>query len=124
MSIFIYFFLLKGSLVYGHYGLPQDFDKLRFSNVNMTGVLVLLRSGKISFAEKVILFVAYSISIVRLGYFVSNLICNLPFILFVKVRNAEFAQAAGVLIYPDPSDFTFPSNANQDIESPFGHVSC
>ncbi|XP_040205551.1 transferrin receptor protein 1 [Rana temporaria] len=81
---------VTGSLVYGHYGLPQDFDKLRFSNVNMTGVLVLLRSGKISFAE--------------------------------KVRNAEFAQAAGVLIYPDPSDFTFPFNANQDIESPFGHA--
>ncbi|XP_073482541.1 transferrin receptor protein 1 [Aquarana catesbeiana] len=81
---------VTASLVYGHYGLPQDFDDLRISNINMTGVLVLLRSGKISFSE--------------------------------KVRNAELAQAAGVLIYPDPSDFTFPSNANQEIESPFGHA--
>ncbi|CAI9534006.1 unnamed protein product [Staurois parvus] len=81
---------VTGTLVYGHYGCPQDFDTLRANNINVTGVLVLLRSGKIGFAE--------------------------------KVRNAELAQAAGVLIYPDPSDFIFPSNADQEIESPFGHA--
>lgn len=82
--------LVTGNLVYGHYGRPQDFRALQSSNINMTGVLVLLRSGQISFAE--------------------------------KVRNAELARAAGVLIYPDPSDFTFPSDLVQDIEAPFGHA--
>ncbi|KAM5164884.1 transferrin receptor protein 1 isoform 2-T2 [Mantella aurantiaca] len=81
---------VTGSLVYGRYGLPQDFDALRAKNINVTGALVLLRSGSISFSE--------------------------------KVRNAELAKAAGVIIYPEPSDFTFPFEANQDIESPFGHA--
>ncbi|XP_075058439.1 transferrin receptor protein 1 isoform X2 [Mixophyes fleayi] len=39
-----------------------------------------------------------------------------------KVKNAEIANAAGVLIYPDPSDFTFPNGVDKDIDSPFGHA--
>nr|DBA26281.1 TPA: hypothetical protein GDO54_010564 [Pyxicephalus adspersus] len=81
---------VTGKLVYGLYGRQEDFNTLRDNNVNVTGVLVLLRSGKISLSE--------------------------------KVRNAELAKAAGVLVYPDPSDFIFPSGANQEIESPFGHA--
>lgn len=81
---------VNAGLVYGHYGRFEDFDALRANSINVTGVLVLLRAGKISFAE--------------------------------KVKNAEFFKAAGVLIYPEPSDFTFPFEANEEIESPFGHA--
>ncbi|XP_018417075.1 PREDICTED: transferrin receptor protein 1 [Nanorana parkeri] len=81
---------ITGNLVYGQYGRPEDFIALQSSNINVTGVLVLLRAGQIDFAE--------------------------------KVRNAELAKAAGVLIYPEPSDFTFPFESNLDIEAPFGHA--
>ncbi|KAM9316566.1 transferrin receptor protein 1 [Gastrophryne carolinensis] len=80
---------VTAGVVYCRYGLAEDFD-LANKKVNVTGKLVLVRSGQISFAE--------------------------------KVRNAEMAQAVGVLIYPEPSDFTFPPDDDQQIESPFGHA--
>lgn len=53
-GLFIYPYLgLKAGLVYGQYGCSEDFDVLRANNVNVTGALVLLRAGKISFSEKV-----------------------------------------------------------------------
>ncbi|KAM4693391.1 transferrin receptor protein 1 [Discoglossus pictus] len=39
-----------------------------------------------------------------------------------KVANAELFKAVGVLIYPDPSDFTFPSQSDSVINAPFGHA--
>ncbi|KAG9493916.1 hypothetical protein GDO78_001664 [Eleutherodactylus coqui] len=79
---------VNGSLVYGRYGTKEDFEKLT-GKVNLTGELILVRSGTIPFSE--------------------------------KVRNAECAKAAGVIIYPEPADFTFPER-NGDIDSPFGHA--
>lgn len=43
----------QGSLLYAFYGEEGDFNKLRDMNVNMNGRVMLLRAGKISFAEKV-----------------------------------------------------------------------
>ncbi|XP_068137336.1 transferrin receptor protein 1 [Hyperolius riggenbachi] len=81
---------VTASLVYCHYGRTEDFDALRAKNIDVSGKIVLVRSGNITFSE--------------------------------KVRNAEIAKAVGVLIYPDPSDFTFPTSGDQEIEAPFGHA--
>ena len=40
-------------MLYAHYGQENDFRLLRDKNVNMTGRVILVRAGKVSFAEKV-----------------------------------------------------------------------
>ncbi|KAM8953088.1 transferrin receptor protein 1 [Pelodytes ibericus] len=81
---------IVGNLVYAHYGRTEDFKKLQSLNIKVSGSLVLVRSGLISFCE--------------------------------KVENAVLSKAIGVLIYPEPSDFTFPGAQIKNIESPFGHA--
>uniref|UniRef100_A0A8C5MSQ9 Transferrin receptor protein 1 n=1 Tax=Leptobrachium leishanense TaxID=445787 RepID=A0A8C5MSQ9_9ANUR len=81
---------IAGSLVYCNYGRKEDFQIVSEKSVNVTGSLVLVRSGLISIAE--------------------------------KVKNAELAKAVGVLIYPEPTDFTFPEAQPETINSPFGHA--
>ncbi|TNN45031.1 Transferrin receptor protein 1 [Liparis tanakae] len=44
---------VQGELVYGNYGRPEDLDVLRSSGVGLSGAVLLLRAGKISFAEQV-----------------------------------------------------------------------
>ncbi|XP_067828167.1 LOW QUALITY PROTEIN: transferrin receptor protein 2-like [Heptranchias perlo] len=44
---------VTGGLVYGFYGRDEDFQRLRELSVNVQGNIVILRVGKISFAEKV-----------------------------------------------------------------------
>ncbi|KAM4533534.1 transferrin receptor 1b [Odontesthes bonariensis] len=43
----------QGQLVYGNYGLKEDLDFVQKRNVELKGSVLLLRAGKISFAEKV-----------------------------------------------------------------------
>lgn len=43
----------KGKLVYGNYGRQEDLDVLQKKNVELKGSVLLLRTGKISFAEQV-----------------------------------------------------------------------
>lgn len=43
----------QGKLVYGNYGRPEDLDAVQKENVGLTGSVLLLRAGKISFAEQV-----------------------------------------------------------------------
>ncbi|XP_041848167.1 transferrin receptor protein 1-like [Melanotaenia boesemani] len=44
---------VTGAVLYGHYGQESDFRLLRDRNINLSGRVMLLRAGKISFAEKV-----------------------------------------------------------------------
>lgn len=44
---------LQGAVLYAHYGQENDFMLLRGKNFNVNGRVILVRSGKISFAEKV-----------------------------------------------------------------------
>ncbi|GAA6222464.1 transferrin receptor protein 1-like [Lates japonicus] len=42
-----------GAVVFAHYGQENDFTLLRGKNINLSGRVVLVKAGKISFAEKV-----------------------------------------------------------------------
>ncbi|XP_061654709.1 transferrin receptor 1a isoform X2 [Phyllopteryx taeniolatus] len=44
---------VKGAVLYAYYGQESDFRMLRDRNINMSGRVMLIRAGKISFAEKV-----------------------------------------------------------------------
>lgn len=44
---------VQGKLVYGNYGRQEDLDVLQKKNVELKGSVMLLRTGKISFAEQV-----------------------------------------------------------------------
>ncbi|XP_059199992.1 transferrin receptor 1a isoform X2 [Centropristis striata] len=44
---------VKGAVVYGYYGRDNDFSLLRDKNVNLTGKVMVVRAGRISYAEKV-----------------------------------------------------------------------
>lgn len=44
---------VTGKLVYGHYGRKEDLEAVKSKNVAINGSVVLLRAGKISFAEQV-----------------------------------------------------------------------
>jgi len=46
-------FCVQGAVLYAHYGQESDFRVLKDKNINMTGRVMLVRAGKISFAEKV-----------------------------------------------------------------------
>ncbi|XP_056599785.1 transferrin receptor 1a [Triplophysa dalaica] len=43
----------EGPALYAHYGRPEDFRRLEDMKVNVNGTVVLVRAGKIGFAEKV-----------------------------------------------------------------------
>lgn len=43
----------QGSVIYAYYGRKEDFEDLNDMNFNISGRIVLIRAGKISFAEKV-----------------------------------------------------------------------
>nr|XP_019961267.1 PREDICTED: transferrin receptor protein 1 [Paralichthys olivaceus] len=43
----------KGTVVYAHYGQENDLMRLKDSNVNLSGKVLLVRAGHISYAEKV-----------------------------------------------------------------------
>ncbi|MEQ2311227.1 hypothetical protein AMECASPLE_017665 [Ameca splendens] len=44
---------VTGAVLYAHFGQEVDFTALRDKNINMNGRVMLVRAGKISFAEKV-----------------------------------------------------------------------
>nr|XP_057925177.1 transferrin receptor 1a [Doryrhamphus excisus] len=44
---------VQGAILYAHYGQESDFRLLRDRNINMSGRVMLIRAGLISFAEKV-----------------------------------------------------------------------
>ncbi|XP_054478579.1 transferrin receptor 1b [Anoplopoma fimbria] len=44
---------VQGKLVYGNYGRQEDLDVLKNKNIKLRGSVLLLRAGKISFAEQV-----------------------------------------------------------------------
>ncbi|OCT80643.1 transferrin receptor protein 1 [Xenopus laevis] len=81
---------VTGKLVYCHYGRKEDFKAIQEKKIDLSENLILVRSGLISFAE--------------------------------KVKNAELHKAKGVLIYPEPSDLTFPLRQSGFVDSPFGHA--
>ncbi|KAK6182867.1 hypothetical protein SNE40_010455 [Patella caerulea] len=66
--------VVKGPLVYAHYGRKKDFDILTNLNVEVNGSVVLIRYGRIHPGN--------------------------------KVKHAEEAGAAGVVLYCDPDDYT------------------
>ncbi|XP_068196117.1 transferrin receptor protein 1-like isoform X2 [Antennarius striatus] len=44
---------VSGAVLYAHYGQEEDFSTLRDKNIHASGRVVLLRAGRITFAEKV-----------------------------------------------------------------------
>lgn len=44
---------VQGKLVYGNYGRPEDFEVLLSNKIDLKDSVVIIRSGKISFAQKV-----------------------------------------------------------------------
>ncbi|KAL4631066.1 transferrin receptor protein 1-like [Arapaima gigas] len=44
---------VQGRIVYAHYSQPSDFELLLNVKINLTGAIFLVRTGKISFAQKV-----------------------------------------------------------------------
>lgn len=47
------FFMVQGAVLYAYYGQEIDFRLLRDKNINLNGRVMLVRAGRISFAEKV-----------------------------------------------------------------------
>ncbi|XP_030789080.1 transferrin receptor protein 2 isoform X1 [Rhinopithecus roxellana] len=92
---------VTGELVYAHYGRPEDLQDLRARGVDPAGRLLLVRVGVISFAQK-------------------ESFSHLP----PQVTNAQDFGAQGVLIYPEPADFSQdphkPSLSSQ--QAVYGHV--
>ncbi|XP_045245498.2 transferrin receptor protein 2 isoform X3 [Macaca fascicularis] len=92
---------VTGELVYAHYGRPEDLQDLRARGVDPAGRLLLVRVGVISFAQK-------------------ESSSHLP----PQVTNAQDFGAQGVLIYPEPADFSQdphkPSLSSQ--QAVYGHV--
>ncbi|XP_005742010.1 transferrin receptor protein 1-like [Pundamilia nyererei] len=43
----------RGAVLYAHYGQEEDFQQLKNMNINMNNRVMLVRAGRISFAEKV-----------------------------------------------------------------------
>uniref|UniRef100_A0A3Q2VF30 Transferrin receptor protein 1 n=1 Tax=Haplochromis burtoni TaxID=8153 RepID=A0A3Q2VF30_HAPBU len=43
----------RGAVLYAHYGQEEDFQQLKNMNINMNNRVMLIRAGRISFAEKV-----------------------------------------------------------------------
>lgn len=101
-------------MLYAHYGQTRDFKSLRDLNISSDGKIVLIRAGKISFAEKVGTILhpnSFYIFILTLILFTFLLSLNL------QVANAASVNASAVLIYPDPTDYSFDEETNL-----FGHV--
>lgn len=45
--------MVQGAVLYAHYGQESDFRLLRDKNINLNGRVMLVRAGRITFAEKV-----------------------------------------------------------------------
>lgn len=100
--------------MYAHYGEESDFTQLQKSNINVDGKVMLVRAGKISFAEKVGVFVPKRFPHLTCEHFIYSF-------LFQQVANAARVNASAVLIYPDREDFNFEES--EDTTDLFGHVS-
>lgn len=56
--------------MYGNYGRQEDLDFLQKNNIELNGSVLLLRAGKISFAEQASADLAPSICLVSLFFLV------------------------------------------------------
>lgn len=56
--------------MYGNYGRPEDLDVLQSNAVGLGGAVLLLRAGKISFAEQVAADFAASYALVSFFFYV------------------------------------------------------
>lgn len=114
---------VQSTVLYAHYGEESDFTQLQKSNINVDGKVMLVRAGKISFAEKVGVFVQKRIDC----RFISSLVLtcenfdSFSFSSSKQVANAARVNASAVLIYPDRDDFNFEES--EDTTELFGHVS-
>lgn len=52
-NVYIFSPSTQGALVYAHYGEESDLSWLQNNGINLKGRVVLVKAGKISFAEKV-----------------------------------------------------------------------
>lgn len=117
-------FMFQGAILYAHYGDENDLSLLCDRGINMTGRVVLVRAGKISFAEKVGGFskkcsMNYNITVNFFLFVQMLLMATITFFPFcLQVASAAKMGAAAVLIYPDPDDY--PIGDNADL---YGHVS-
>lgn len=110
---------LQGKLVYGNYGRQEDLDVLQKNNIEVQGSVMLLRAGKISFAEQASAYLItcslwpFIFRLLRTG-----LISMVWFSLFHQVDNAATKGASAVLIYPDIQDYKYRKDTPL-----YGHVS-
>lgn len=107
--------LVQGPVLYAQYGEESDFNELQKSNINMNDKVMLVRAGKISFAEKVGLPKRFLTCLDLRALYDHELFC------LQQVANAAKVNAAAVLIYPDREDFNFEES--EDTTELFGHVS-
>lgn len=56
-------FGVQGAVLYAHYGEESDFRMLRDKNINMSGRVMLVRAGRISFAEKVSYSIMFNVTV-------------------------------------------------------------
>lgn len=54
---------VQGAVLYAHYGEESDFRMLRDKNINMSGRVMLVRAGRISFAEKVSYSIMFNVTV-------------------------------------------------------------
>ncbi|XP_054416270.1 transferrin receptor protein 2 isoform X3 [Pongo abelii] len=102
---------VTGELVYAHYGRPEDLQDLRAGGVDPAGRLLLVRVGMISFAQK---HFRRPRQEDRLR----------PGVQGNTVTTAQDFGAQGVLIYPEPVDFSQdpPKPSLSSQQAVYGHV--
>lgn len=118
MTLF-YMGWLQGTVVYGHYGTEENFLLLQNEmRINMSGKVVLLRASENTFAEKVGLCTDVWREDGKDVQVISTVCLSFFFFFCLQVANAAKFGASAVLIYADPSDYSFEENTQL-----FGHVS-
>lgn len=105
--------------MYGNYGRQEDLDVLQKKNVELKGSVMLLRTGKISFAEQVCVDLFICLDYISCFFCFSGTL-SLVFMFLItslQVDNAATKGASAVLIYPDVEDYKYLANTPL-----YGHV--
>lgn len=107
----------QGKLVYGNYGRQEDLEVVQKNDIELKGSVLLLRTGKLSFAEQVCALM-WRLDTPRVTSSVFQGLDLFSCFLIVKVDNAATKGASAVLIYPDTKDYNYRGDTPL-----FGHVS-
>lgn len=103
--------------MYGNYGRQEDLEVVQKNDIELKGSVLLLRTGKLSFAEQVCALM-WRLDTPRVTSSVFQGLDLFSCFLIVKVDNAATKGASAVLIYPDTKDYNYRGDTPL-----FGHVS-